>query len=364
MVSFRQRVGGVPVGSADLHRGLAGLPAAHRDRPARPRRRGAVRPRMRGLTARTDDRRPGGPSVCPYCAVGCGQRVFVKDGKVTQIEGDPDCPISRGRLCPKGSASKSLVTSPPRQTKVRYRRPYGTEWEDLDLDTAMDMIADRVLDTRDEHLAGRRRPGPARCTARWASPASEGRPSTTRRTTSSRSCSRRWARSRSRTRRVFDTPPPSPVWGPRSAVAAPRTSSRTWPTLTASSSRAPTWPRPPGRVPVGDGGQGARRDGHPRRPAVHPDLRGGRPARAAPGRAPTSRSSAAPSTTSWRTSWYFRGLRRRLHQRGDDPARGLPGHRGPRRAVLRLRPRDAAPTTRRLAGTTRTAPCASDGRTA
>ncbi|MGZ6869215.1 MAG: formate dehydrogenase, partial [Frankiaceae bacterium] len=76
-------------------------------------------------------------SVCPYCAVGCGQRVFVKDEKVVQIEGDPDSPISRGRLCPKGSASKQLVTSATRVTKIRYRRPYGTEWEDLDLDTAM-----------------------------------------------------------------------------------------------------------------------------------------------------------------------------------------------------------------------------------
>ncbi len=87
-------------------------------------------------------------SVCPYCAVGCGQKVFVKDEKVVQIEGDPDSPISRGRLCPKGSASKSLVTSPTRVDTVKYRRPYGTEWEDLALDTAMEMIADRVLDAR------------------------------------------------------------------------------------------------------------------------------------------------------------------------------------------------------------------------
>jgi formate dehydrogenase major subunit len=87
-------------------------------------------------------------SVCPYCAVGCGQRVFVQDERVTQIEGDPDSPISRGRLCPKGSASKQLVTSSTRVTTVKYRRPYGTEWEDLDLDTAMDMIAHRVLDAR------------------------------------------------------------------------------------------------------------------------------------------------------------------------------------------------------------------------
>jgi formate dehydrogenase major subunit len=89
-------------------------------------------------------------SVCPYCAVGCGQRVFVKDEKIVQIEGDPDSPISRGRLCPKGSASKQLVTSPTRVTTVKYRRPYATDWEDLDLDTAMEMIADRVLAAREK----------------------------------------------------------------------------------------------------------------------------------------------------------------------------------------------------------------------
>ncbi len=100
------------------------------------------------IEARTTTADRVAKSVCPYCAVGCAQRVFVKDEKVVQIEGDPDSPVSRGRLCPKGSASKNLVTSPLRQTKVRYRRPYGTEWEDLDLDTAMGMIADRVLDAR------------------------------------------------------------------------------------------------------------------------------------------------------------------------------------------------------------------------
>lgn len=87
-------------------------------------------------------------SVCPYCAVGCGQRIFVKDEQIISIEGDPDSPVSRGRLCPKGSASRNLVTSPLRQTKVRYRRPFGTEWEDLELDTAMEMIADRVVAAR------------------------------------------------------------------------------------------------------------------------------------------------------------------------------------------------------------------------
>ena len=76
--------------------------------------------------------------------------MFVQDGKVTQIEGDPDSPISRGRLCPKGSASAQLVTGPQRLTKIRYRPPYATEWQKLDLDSAMDMIADRVLDARDK----------------------------------------------------------------------------------------------------------------------------------------------------------------------------------------------------------------------
>jgi formate dehydrogenase major subunit len=89
-------------------------------------------------------------SVCPYCAVGCGQLVYSKHGKVVQIEGDPDSPISRGRLCPKGSASKSLVTGPLREYRVKYRRPYGRDWEELPLDQAMEMIADRVIEARDE----------------------------------------------------------------------------------------------------------------------------------------------------------------------------------------------------------------------
>jgi formate dehydrogenase major subunit len=91
-------------------------------------------------------------SVCPYCAVGCGQRVYVarRGGTqvVTQIEGDPDSPVSRGRLCPKGAASKQLVTHPGRQIRVLYRRPYATAWEPLSLDAALDMIADRVISTR------------------------------------------------------------------------------------------------------------------------------------------------------------------------------------------------------------------------
>ena len=88
-------------------------------------------------------------SVCPFCAVGCGQDVYVKDGRVVQIEGDDDSPVSRGRLCPKGSASKQLVTNPGRITSVLHRKPYATEWEEIDLDTALEMVADRVLDARE-----------------------------------------------------------------------------------------------------------------------------------------------------------------------------------------------------------------------
>jgi formate dehydrogenase major subunit len=90
-------------------------------------------------------------SICPYCAVGCGQDVFVKDEKVVHIEGDPASPISRGRLCPKGAASLQLTTGEARRYEVLYRKPYGTDWEVLDLATAMDMVADRVIKTRREH---------------------------------------------------------------------------------------------------------------------------------------------------------------------------------------------------------------------
>jgi formate dehydrogenase major subunit len=102
------------------------------------------------ISARTETADRVARSVCPYCAVGCGQKIYVKDEQVIQIEGDPDSPVSRGRLCPKGSASKNLVTSSLRQTTVKYRRPYGTEWEELDLDTAMEMIADRVVKARND----------------------------------------------------------------------------------------------------------------------------------------------------------------------------------------------------------------------
>jgi formate dehydrogenase major subunit len=110
--------------------------------------RAARSPRSERLVARTATADRVVQSICPYCAVGCGQRVYVSGEKVVQIEGDPDSPVSRGRLCPKGAASEQLVNNPGRELKVRYRRPHGGEWEELDLETAMDMIADRVIETR------------------------------------------------------------------------------------------------------------------------------------------------------------------------------------------------------------------------
>jgi formate dehydrogenase major subunit len=89
-------------------------------------------------------------SVCPYCAVGCGQLVYMKDGKITDIEGDPDSPVSEGCLCPKGAATFQLVTGSHRVNQVLYRRPYGTSWEVIPLQQAIDMVAERVKKTRDE----------------------------------------------------------------------------------------------------------------------------------------------------------------------------------------------------------------------
>jgi formate dehydrogenase major subunit len=96
-------------------------------------------------------------SVCPYCAVGCGQLVYHRDGKVVSIEGDPASPLSRGHLCPKGAASYELVTHPGRATKVKYRAPRSRQWVDLDLERAVDMVAERVWNSRnrtfdEEHM--------------------------------------------------------------------------------------------------------------------------------------------------------------------------------------------------------------------
>ena len=88
-------------------------------------------------------------SICPFCAVGCGQLVHHRDGKVVSIEGDPESPISRGHLCPKGADSFQLVTHAARLTKVRYRAPRSRQWQEISLDRAMEMVADRMWATRE-----------------------------------------------------------------------------------------------------------------------------------------------------------------------------------------------------------------------
>ena len=109
----------------------------------------AVSSRSRNLTPRTRSADRIVRSVCPYCAVGCGQDVYVRDGAIIDIEGDSDSPVSRGCLCPKGSATFQLVTGTHRAHQVLYRAPGGTEWQTIALDRAMEMVADRVRRTRE-----------------------------------------------------------------------------------------------------------------------------------------------------------------------------------------------------------------------
>ncbi len=111
----------------------------------------AASPRTETLKARIKDADRVVPSVCPYCAVGCGQSIYVKDEKIIDIEGDPKSPISEGCLCPKGSATFQLVTSKNRVQQVLYRRPRATEWETLPLAQAMEMVAQRIKKARDEN---------------------------------------------------------------------------------------------------------------------------------------------------------------------------------------------------------------------
>jgi formate dehydrogenase major subunit len=110
----------------------------------------AASPRSESLQARTAtaDRVVG--SICPYCAVGCAQLIYVKDERIINIEGDPASPISQGCLCPKGAATFQLVTGSHRQQHALYRAPFGSEWQRIPLETALDMIAERVKRARDE----------------------------------------------------------------------------------------------------------------------------------------------------------------------------------------------------------------------
>ena len=116
------------------HIGLVPNPVTARTREAHARTRGAT----------------ASVSVCPYCAVGCSQLVYTKNGRIVDIEGNYESPINGGTLCPKGAATFQLVANPHRVTTVKYRPPYATGWQDLDLETAVDMIADRMIKTRED----------------------------------------------------------------------------------------------------------------------------------------------------------------------------------------------------------------------
>jgi formate dehydrogenase major subunit len=108
----------------------------------------AMSGRTRGLRARIEGAEVA-RSICPYCGVGCGQLVHHRDGKILAIEGDPESPVNQGTLCPKGAASHQLLTHEGRLTRVKYRAPYATEWQEIDLEEAMDRIADRVWESRE-----------------------------------------------------------------------------------------------------------------------------------------------------------------------------------------------------------------------
>jgi formate dehydrogenase major subunit len=107
-------------------------------------------------------------SICPYCGVGCGQLVYHKNGKLISIEGDPQSPISRGHLCPKGADTFELHTHPGRLKKVKYRAPYSRDWQEMGLEQAMDMVADRVWDTRDRTFQEKREGHPVMQTTAMA----------------------------------------------------------------------------------------------------------------------------------------------------------------------------------------------------
>ena len=115
----------------------------------------AMSPRTRELRPKNHDAEVA-RSICPYCGVGCGQLVYHKQGKLISIEGDPESPISRGHLCPKGADTFELHTHPGRLKKVKYRAPYSRKWEEIELETAMDMVADRLWETRDRTFQEKR----------------------------------------------------------------------------------------------------------------------------------------------------------------------------------------------------------------
>ena len=175
----------------------------------------AMSAKTRAMHARTDDAQVA-RSICPYCGVGCGQLIYHKKGKLVSIEGDPESPISQGNLCPKGAASYQLLTHDRRETKMKYRAPRAKEWTEIPLDRAMDMVADRVWESRQRTFEWNFRP----LITRRRSVISAAPRSITKKIISSENYSLlAWGWYAYPTRRGYDTAARCPVWAPALAGA-------------------------------------------------------------------------------------------------------------------------------------------------
>ena len=294
----------------------------------------AVKSRGSGkLRARTHTADRVVKSVCPYCAVGCAQNVFVTDERVIQIEGDPDAPHSRGRLCPKGSATLQLTTGSSREEHVLYRPPHGTDWQRLDLDTALAMVADRIVATRREGWEWEHDDARVR---RCMSIAALGGATLDNEENYliKKLLTALGIIQIENQARVCHS---STVVGLGHLVRPGRLqhASRRSAELRPDRARGLEHGRgPPGGLPMGGRGQGARRHGHPRRPALQPHECPGRHVRAAARRdrhrVPRRDHQPRPADRVG-----LPRVRPRLHQRADDHPGGVRGRRR-RRPVLRL----------------------------
>ena len=191
----------------------------------------AMSDKTRAMHARIDDAQVA-RSICPYCGVGCGQLIYHKDGKLISIEGDPESPISQGNLCPKGAASYQLLTHDRRETKMKYRAPRAKEWTEISLDRAMDMVAERVWESRKRTFVTNKMDRQSITQPRSATSAAPH--STTKKIISSKNFSPgAWAWSVCPTRPGYDIAARCPVWAPPLAGAELRPRNKISPTRIA-----------------------------------------------------------------------------------------------------------------------------------
>jgi formate dehydrogenase major subunit len=183
-------------------------------------------------------------SVCPYCAVGCGQLIYTKGGQLIDIEGNPESPINEGTLCPKGANAFQLAVNPHRVTNVLYRAPYSDHWETKSLDWALDQIAQRVKTVRDADFTERSARGHLLNSVRTIGTLGGATIDNEENYLIKKLFAGGLGVISIETRRGYDIAPRCPVWAPRSAAARPPTTSRISRTATASCSWAPTWRRP------------------------------------------------------------------------------------------------------------------------